>query len=790
MPDGTSEFGIGAKVLRKEDARFLNGHGRYVADIARPKMLEAAIVRSPVAHANNLKVTAPEDSKGRFFTADDLSADCVAPIHVVSKFPGHKGSDYPHLANGKLRFVGEAVAVCLAETRAAAEDMVAATGLTFDALPPAIDMIADAEPGAPKVHDDWEDNVILDSRFEENTDAFKESAVSVTRDFRMNRQAVNPLEGGAVLAEWDAREERLVVHSASQIPHILRNALCECLGLSQNQVHVIAPDVGGGFGYKCVLLPEEIYIPWVAMQVKRPVRWIQDRREHLVTAANAREHHYSVTLHADSDGNFIGIEADIHVDSGAYAVYPHSNILESTMAGRTLHGPYKMSAYKVRSRAVATNKPPIVPYRGVARPGICFAMELAVDALARELGREPCDLREQNLVPVEAMPYTTITGGEFDSGDYPEALRRARGLIDLPAIRARQEAGEDDGRQIGIGFGCYIEMTALQTSAAARAGLAAIPGYEQAQVRLMPDGGLEIGVGVQNHGQGMETTLAQVACEKFGLEIEDVAVRHGDTATSPYSTGTYASRSMVMAGGAISRTCDVLGERIRKIGAHLLQCDLSQTEIFSAAVTGPSGSVPFAEISRVWYRNPEELPDSVDPGGVEAVSGFRPEPDNSPFSYATHAAVVAVDPDLGSVEILDYVISEDCGTIVNPMIVDGQIIGGALQGVGTALFEESNYDAEGQPLSSTFADYAMPGSTHLPVLRLDHLVTPSPLTEFGVKGLGEGGAIPPPAAIANAVNDALRGSGVEVAETPITPRRVLTAIWKAKQSRLSSVETS
>lgn len=772
---GSDGQGIGARVLRKEDKRFLDGAGRYVSDIYLPRTLEAAIVRSPVAHAENLKISPPAGAEGCFFTAEDMAADGVQPIHVVSKFPGHKGSDYPHLATGKLRFVGESVAVCLADTRAAAEDLVAGAEIDFNALPPVVDMLAAVEPSAARVHDDWDDNVILDSRFDANAENVS-APVSVTRTFRMNRQAVNPLEGAAVLAEWDAREDRLVVYSASQIPHILKNALCECLGLRQNQVRVVAPDVGGGFGYKCVLLPEEIYIPWVAMQVKRPVRWIQDRREHLVTAANAREHHYSVTLHAQPDGTFVGLEADIIVDSGAYSVYPHSNILESTMAGRTLHGPYTFSAYKVRSRAVATNKPPIVPYRGVARPGICFALELAIDAMARELGREPYDLRMQNLVPPEKMPYTTITGGEFDSGDYPEALRRSADLIDVAAVRARQLEGEADGRLIGVGFGCYIEMTALQTSAAARAGLAAIPGYEQAHVRLTPDGGLEIGVGVQNHGQGMETTLAQVACEKFGLDIDMVSVRHGDTATSPYSTGTYASRSMVMAGGAIARTCDVLGENIRRIGAHLLQCGCDETTISGARVVGPSGDVSFAEVARVWHRNPEDLPADVDPAGVEVTSGFRPSPDKSPFSYATHAAIVAVDPELGHVEILDYVISEDCGTIVNPMIVDGQILGGALQGVGTALFEESCFDAEGQPLSSTFADYTMPGSTHLPNIRLDHLVTPSPLTEFGVKGLGEGGAIPPPATIANAVNDALREYGAEVSETPITPRRVRACV--------------
>ena len=780
MADETPEFGIGARVLRKEDKRFLNGKGRYVADITRPGMLEAAIVRSPVAHANSLLVKKPLGAEDRVFIAEDLAVSGVKPIHVVSKYPGHRAADYPHLASGKLRFVGEAVAVCLAETRAQAEDLAAQTSVGFDTLPPVVEMLAAVEENSTKIHEDWDDNVILDSLFEENEKAMGDSVVSITRSLRMNRQAVNPLEGAAVLAEWDEREDRLVVHSASQIPHVLKNALCECLGLRQNQVHVIAPDVGGGFGYKCVLVPEEIFIPWVAMQIRKPVRWLQDRREHLIAAANAREHHYSVTLHADAEGNFIGVEADVVVDSGAYSVYPHSNILESTMAGRTLHGPYRLASYKVRSRAVATNKPPIVPYRGVARPGICFAMELAVDALARKLNKEPSELRAQNLVLPDEMPYETITGGEFDSGDYPAALRRAIELVDLPAVRTRQKQGEPDGRLIGVGFGSYIEMTALQTSAAARAGLAANPGYEQAYIRLTPDGGLEIGVGVQNHGQGMETTLAQVACEKFGLGIDMVVIRHGDTATSPYSTGTYASRSLVMAGGAIARTCDVLAERIKKIGSHLLQCATPDTRIENACVIGPNGEVTMAEVARVWHRNPEELPDDVDPAGVEVTSGYRPSPDKSPFSYATHAAIVAVDTELGHVEILDYVISEDCGTIVNPLIVDGQIIGGALQGVGTALFEESRFDTDGQPLSSTFADYMMPGSTHLSKIRLDHLVTPSPLTEFGVKGLGEGGAIPPPATIANAVNDALYNLGVEVDETPITPRRVLAKLASAQ----------
>lgn len=769
-----SNSGVGASLHRKEDRRFLLGRGRYVGDIQLPGMLEAAIVRSPLAHARIRRLEKPTGAEHLVFSADDMAG--VAPFRVVSITPGHKAADYPHLATGKVRFVGEAVAVCLGETRADAEDLARSVELDFEPLDPIVDMLAAGAPSSAKVHDEWDDNVILETVVEENTAAIADAPVVVTREFRLSRQATVPMEGGAVLAEWDRRDERLIVHSSSQIPHVLRTALSASLGLEQRRIRVVAPDVGGGFGYKCVLMPEEIVIPWIAYHTGRPVRWIQDRHEHLVAGASAREHHYKISLHADERGRFIGLEAEITVDAGAYSVYPFSNILESGMAARSLSGPYKFTAYDVRARSMATNKPPIVPYRGVARPGVCFALELLIDALARKLGREPHEIRLENLPPGTEMPFTTISGNLLDSGDYPEAVRRAARLIDVDAVRARQRDGEPDGRLIGLGFGCYMEMTALQTSMAAARGLPSIPGYEQASVRLTPDGGLEVGVGVQNHGQGMETTLAQIASEVLGIDPGRIDIRHGDTALTPYSTGTYGSRSMIMAGGAVTRSCRALATRMKAIGAHLLQCEADEVTVADGAVAGPGGAVSIAEIARVWYRNPEELPAGVDPGGVELTSGFRPEPDRSPYSYATHAAVVSVDPELGTVEILDYVIVEDCGTMVNPMIVAGQIWGGALQGIGTALCEESTFSDDGQPLATTFTDYLMPGPTHVPTIRLDHMVSPAPNTEFGVKGLGEGGAIPPPAVIGNAVNDALLGLGAEVSETPITPRRILAAI--------------
>jgi aerobic carbon-monoxide dehydrogenase large subunit len=374
------------------------------------------------------------------------------------------------------------------------------------------------------------------------------------------------------------------------------------------------------------------------------------------------------------------------------------------------------------------------------------------------------------------MPFTNITKKTFDSGDYPEALRRAAAAIDLAGIRERQKRIEPDGRLIGLGFSIYCEQAAHGTSVYYGWGIPMVPGFEQATARMTADGGLELRVGVHSHGQGLETTLAQVAHEILGLDIAKIKVVHGDTAMTPYSTGTWGSRCMVMAGGAVSMACKELAKRARKIGAQLLQTDVGSVEVCGGEVVGPNGSISLREIAGTWYLMPQNLPSDVDMGGLEATVGYRPTPDSGTFSYAAHAAVVAVDPDLGSVEILDYAIVEDGGKLVNPMIVDGQILGGYAQGIGTALYEEMPFNTAGQPLASTFADYLLPGPTEVPAPRIQHMETLAPHTEFGVKGIGEGGAIAPPAAIANAVNDALRPLGVEMLVSPMTPRRILEAI--------------
>ncbi len=770
--------GIGARLPRKEDDRLMRGRGQFVADIRLAGLKDVAFLRSPVAHARIKAIRVPERYRNVVFTEADL-AD-VKPIRAVTSLAGFKISDQPVLASGKIRQVGELVAMCVAATRAEAEDIAASITLDLEELPAVHDMLKAREPGSPLVHEHWGDNIFLESAFEVDIASALDAPIKVTREISTSRQCMSPLEGRGVVATFDHRLDQLTLYTGSQMPHIVRNGLSDTLDIDQGQIRIVSPDVGGGFGHKGILLPEEVCLSWLTMKIGHPVRWIEDRREHLVASANCREHHYSITVYADRDGKLRGIDCEATVDSGAYSSYPFSACLEAAQVVSILPGPYLMPAYRCRTYSVATNKCPILPYRGVARTGVCFALEIMLDAVAVAAGLEPGEVRLRNLVRPEQMPFDNITKKHFDSGDYPEAMRRALAMIDVAAVRARQRRGETDGRLIGMGLSIYCEQAAHGTSVYSGWGIPMVPGHEQATARLTPDGGLEVRVGVHSHGQGMETTLAQVAHEMLGIDVAKVRVVHGDTAMTPFSTGTWGSRSMVMAGGAVATACHELGERAKRIGAKLLQLDEADVMLIDGEVRGASGSVTLKEIAYTWYRRPQDLPGDVDPAGLEATSGYKPLRDSGTFSYAAHAVTVAVDPDLGAVEILDYVIVEDGGVLVNPMIVDGQIFGGLAQGIGTALYEEMPFDRAGQPLATTLADYLLPGPTEVPAPRLDHMETPSPYTKFGVKGIGEGGAIAPPAAIANAVNDALRGIGVELLHSPITPRRIVEGIIAAR----------
>jgi carbon-monoxide dehydrogenase large subunit len=752
----------------------MRGRGQFVGDIRLPNMLDVAFLRSPYAHGKIQGLDIPEALKRQVFSAADLKG--VKAIRAVSGLPGFKVSEQPILAQDKVRHVGELVAMCVASSRAEAEDLVAQVGFRVEELKPVVDMEFGRTAQAPLLHEHWPDNVFLETNIHVNSSIFEQAKIRVTREIRTSRQAQAPIEGRGVVAYWDNRLEQLTIYSSAQMPHIVRTGLSECLGLPHEQIRVIAPDVGGGFGYKGILLPEEVALGWLAMHLERPVRWLEDRREHLIASANCREHRYVITGYAAEDGQLLGVECEATVDSGAYSSYPFSACLEAAQVASILPGPYDFPGYSCRTHSVATNKCPILPYRGVARTGVCFALEIILDAIAREAGISVVDVRQKALVRPDQMPFDNITKKHFDSGDYPKALNLAVDAIHLEQVRERQKRGEPDGRRVGFGVAVYCEQAAHGTSVYAGWGIPMVPGQEQAVARITPDGGLELRIGAHSHGQSLETTLAQVAHEILGVDVARIRLIHGDTGLTPYSTGTWGSRCMVMSGGAVASACEALITRLTHIGAWMLKEDLQDVSFSDGQVHGQTGSLGVEEIARTWYLRPQDLPADVHGGGLEVTEGYKPERDSGTFGYGVHAVVVAVCPQTGQVDILDYVIVEDGGKLINPMVVDGQIFGGTAQGIGTALYEEMAFDGSGQPLGSTFSDYLLPGPTEVPNLRVIHMETLSPYTRFGQKGIGESGAIAPPAAITNAINDALYELGAELLVSPVTPTRILQAI--------------
>lgn len=774
--------GIGQRVERKEDQRLLLGRGQYVGDLRMPDMLDVAFVRSPLAHARVAGIVKPDGYENMVYTMADLVG--VQPILAASALPGFQISAQYPLAQDKVRHVGELVAACVAPTRAMAEDIALQVEVDYRELPVLADMYQ-AMASATRLHDDWHSNVFAETQIDRRVaEADGQATRTVHRVLRTARQCMMPMEGRAVVCWWDHRMDQLVMYSAAQVPHINRTGLAECLGLDQGQVRVISPDVGGGFGYKGILLPEEICCAWLARHLGRPVRWLEDRREQLSANANCREHSYDIRVEVDTDGRLVGIACDAVVDSGAYSSYPFSACLEAAQIGSILPGPYVMDYFRCRTRSAATNKPPILPYRGVARTGVCFALELMLDAAARELGMEPYDLRAKSLVLAAAMPYTNITNKLFDSGDYGAAMHKAVAALDWPAWRQRQQAAHASGasKRIGLGLAVFCEQGAHGTSVYHGWGIPMVPGYEQCAARLTPDGVLELRIGAHSHGQGMETSMAQVAHTVLGIPLDKIRLVHGDTAQTPYSTGTWGSRCAVMSGGAVGKACEALADRALKIAAAMLAVPLDTLRLEGGRIAAPGDSVglSLADIAHAWYRAPQKIPFGVEPGGLEVVAGYKTQPDTGTFSYACHACAVEVDTATGRVQLLDYAICEDGGVLLNPLIVEGQLIGGLAQGIGTALYEEMPFDAEGQPLASTLADYLMPGAGEMPPLKIEHMETPSPHTLYGQKGIGEGGAIAPPAAILNAVNDALFGLGAELTQCPASPERVLAALAAAR----------
>jgi aerobic carbon-monoxide dehydrogenase large subunit len=776
---------IGRSVPRPNLLRLTAGRGQYVSDVALPRMLHVAFVRSPHAHARLIAVRKPEGCETRVYHAADLTG--IGRMRSTAKLPGFKASDWPILAAGKVRHVGEPVAMALAATAAEAEDLAAGVEVDYEPLSPVVTMAEALKKTPPFVHDEWSDNVLVDVKMEAGDLAAAKAAAAhvVERSFRMNRMHPLPLEGRACVAAYNSRLDELVVYAAHQLPVPLQIGLAQVLGISQRRLRVVVPDVGASFGLKTYVESETVCVAWAALKLRRPVRWIQDRHESLVCDATCRDYQCKVTGYADADGRLLGLDCEVIVDSGAYSPWPWPAGIEGGLALGNMQGCYDIRAFRGRAVNVVSNKPAGQPFRGVARPLSCVGHEVVMDGIAQSVGIDPVEVRLRNFVKPAQMPYVSVTKKTLDSGDYAAALKRAAALIDLPAARARQKKGETDGRLIGVGFASFYEQTAYGTGQFGYSawGIELVPGMEPAVARLTGDGELVLEVGSHSHGQGHETVFAQVAHEVLGIDPAKVSVRFGDTSAAPAGTGSYTSRSMVTTGGAVADACRALKAPIARIGAHLLQCKETDVRIKGGRVHGPQGSVEFSEIGRAWYHHPEELPADADPAGLTATAGHKPH-DPGVFSYSAHAALIAVDPDTGAVELLDYAIVSDCGTRVNPLLVEGQVLGGFSNGLGNALYEESSYDAAGQPTATTLADYTAPSAPSLPYVKLDFIETPSPYSAFGMKGIGENGAIGPPAAIVNAVNDALRPLGAAVFETPVTAARVREAIVRAGQTNV------
>jgi aerobic carbon-monoxide dehydrogenase large subunit len=774
----------GAPITRLEDEHFLTGDTRFVDDISPPGLVHAAMVRSPVAAAvfDGVDISSARSTPGvvAVLTAADLAH--TTPLRPVLHRPQFVATEMPLLATNCVRYVGEPVALVLAETRSAAEDAAELVWVDYDEAP-AVSSLDDAlAVNAQPVHPEAPDNLLLDLfMFQDPAleDIFTRAAVVVDGVFDSGRVTAAPMEGRGVVAEWDRRDGRLTLHMSTQVPHMVRTAVADTLGLAENLVRVVAPDVGGGFGQKCAVGREEIAVAAAAVLTRRPVKWVEDRRENLLAAFQGHEQRHHVRAGFDAEGTILGLSTDIWCDVGAYHCYPFTGGVEPLMAATEMPGPYRLQHYSARTRAVATNKPPMAPYRGVSRPQITLAMERIMDKAAFRLEKDPAEIRRRNLIRRDEFPYRGATGILYDEGSYIEALEGVVAAAGYESLRQEQRAANaspGNGQALmGVGLSVFSERTAYGTPVFGQRLMGITPGYETAHVRIDPSGGATVLTGTVSHGQGHATTLAQMVADRLLMTPTQVRVVQGDTDAIPYGWGTFASRSVVLSGDAATEAADRLVERLTRIAAHLLEAAPDDV-VFEGGRFGvrgvPESGMSLTELARSVYHAPHLLPPDERAELEEWGSSDPP----GTFSNAAHLAVVEIDPATWEVSIVRYLVTEDCGVMINPLIVDGQISGGVAQGIGAALYERLVFDDEGQPLAASFMDYLVPTATEVPPIEITHLETPSTVSATGAKGMGEGGTIGAPAAILNAVNDALSAFGVEIDRIPVTPDDIARAV--------------
>ncbi|HXD45465.1 MAG TPA: xanthine dehydrogenase family protein molybdopterin-binding subunit [Pseudolabrys sp.] len=771
---GSGMTWVGRAIRRVEDPALVTGQGRFTADL--PAVHWVRFLRSPAAAGKIETLKAPDDAF--VVTAADLAG--VKPIlPMLHKFD-YKPLGQPVLADGEVRFVGEPIAAVIAASEEEAEDIADEIALVIGDATPLVDARDALEPRARQVHAGVPGNVILEGRIKtpDFEKVWQSAAKIVKVEARSRRQNATPMEPRAAHAAYDASTGRVTLTCTTQMPHLTRTAIADVLGMPESDLRVIAPDVGGGFGQKMSLAAEYVVLVWLARKHKSSFAWTEDRRENLIASFHARDQYVTLEGAFDVQGKLLALKSDVVSNIGAYSCFPTTCGVEPLMAMAEMPGPYDFRAYDCRARGVVTNTCTMAPYRGVSRPIITFTLERLMDKAARAFGIEPAEIRRRNLIG--KFPYTSAAGLKFDEASYKETLEMAVAAIDLPAFRKRQAGARARGRYLGIGFATFSERTGYGSPAFAARGMAITPGWETVILTVDPSGFVEVRIGSSPHGQGLRTTLAQIIADELGVTPDIIKVVHGDTDRAPYGWGTFASRSLVISGGATLIAARKVRTKLITLASHVLEAAAGDIvlENGAAKVAGTDRSISIAALAREAYTQTHRFKGEIEPGLTETGTYDPP----GTFSNACHAAEVEVDVETGRTTIARYLVAEDAGRIINPMIADGQVHGGVAQGIGNALYEEIVYDENGAPLTATLADYMTPTAHEVPAIELHHRETPSTESITKAKGLGEGGGIGAPAAIINAINDALAPFDIAIDEMPATPQRVRAALRSAIHS--------
>jgi carbon-monoxide dehydrogenase large subunit len=785
-----TENGIGAAVRRKEDQRFITGRGQYVDDINRPHQVYASIVRSPIPHGKikKIDVDAAKATPGvvAVFTGADMAADGVGGLPCGWGVNNKDGSPmvepaHPALATDVVRYVGDQVAVVVAESKAIARDAAELIEIDCDMLPSVADLEAASAKGAPIVWDDAKGNICFDWEIgdKEATDtAFSDADQVVSIDIINNRLIANAMEPRAAIGDYDSGKDEYTLYTTSQNPHVIRLLMgAFVLGLPEHKLRVISPDVGGGFGSKIFHYAEEVIVTWASRKLNRPVKWTAERSESFMSDAHGRDHISHAELALNKDGDFLGLRVSTRANLGAY-LSTFGPAVPTYMHATLFAGNYKTPAIYAEVKGMFTHTVPVDAYRGAGRPEASFLLERLVDKAAKETGIDPIELRRRNFIKPDDFPYQTPVALEYDTGDYDTSVEKALQLSDYANFEKRKKESAARGKLRGVGISTYIEACGVAPSnvagaLGARAGL-----YEVGTVRVNPTGSVTVLTGTHSHGQGHETTMTQLVVEMLGVDFDSVEVVHGDTGKIPFGMGTYGSRSAAVGGVALINALEKVRTKARKIAAHLLEASEEDIEFKDGqlTVTGTDRSVAFGDVAMAAYV-PHNYPlETLEPG-LEETAFYDPK--NFTFPAGCHICEVEVDPDTGVVEVVSFAAGDDFGRIINPMIVDGQVHGGVTQGIGQALYEQCVYDDSGQLLTGSMMDYCLPKADNVPNFSVSTDVTPCAHNVLGVKGCGEAGAIGAPPAVINAVLNALSDYNVDNLQMPATPERV----WQAMQNQ-------